>query len=101
MPKTLAPAAPRRGPPLRLLTSDAGHEIYLRPASAFGLPPAGRGAPRPVTWAQVSEAVRSRGQTAIGVAPAGGGPGALRLAPAAAETFEVGPNDEIVVISRQ
>lgn len=36
----------------RLLTSDAGHEIYLRPASAFGLPPAGRD-PKPLTWAQV------------------------------------------------
>jgi len=84
----------------RLLTSDAGHEIYLRHASAFGLPPAGR-SPKPLTWLQVSEAVRAKGQTAVGVAPAAGGPGALRLAPAAADLFELTADDEIVVIARQ
>ncbi|GBF96827.1 hypothetical protein Rsub_09683 [Raphidocelis subcapitata] len=82
-----------------LLTSDSGHEIYLRPASGFGLPPAGR-APAPVTWAQIQEAVRARGQTAIGVAPAGGGPLALRLAPAADDTFDLAAADELVVIAR-
>ena len=83
----------------RLLTSDAGHELYLRPASAFGLPPAGK-APAPLTWAQVSEAVRARGATAVGVAPAFGGPAALRLAPEAGELFELAADDQIVVIAR-
>ncbi|KAI8465303.1 MAG: hypothetical protein J3K34DRAFT_461471 [Monoraphidium minutum] len=84
-----------------LFTSCVGQEIYLKRASCFGLPPAGapRGAAAPATWAQVQEAARARGQTAIGVAPARGGPDAIRLAPAADEVFELSEADEIVVIA--
>lgn len=49
---------------------------------------------------QVQEAVRAKGQSAIGVAPAAGGPAALRLAPTAGDVFQLAPADNIVVIAR-
>lgn len=52
-----------------------------------------------MTWAQVSEAVRARGATAIGLAPSVGGPDAILLAPAYDEVVTVGEDDEVVVIA--
>jgi hypothetical protein len=72
----------------------------LKRAACFGLPPAGKG-PVSLSWAQVQEAARLRGQTAIGIAPAHGGPDAIRLAPAADELFVIRDNDEIVVIAAE
>lgn len=73
-------------------------QIYLKRAGYFGLPSPGKPSSR-LTWSQIQEIVRSKGQTAIGFAPSKGGPEAMRLAPAVDEVFEVTGSDQIVVIS--
>ncbi|GBF95117.1 ion channel POLLUX [Raphidocelis subcapitata] len=82
-----------------LFTNDRGHEIYLKRASCFGLPPAGA-KPSELSWSQVQEAVRARGQTAVGLAPIAGGPDAIVLAPAADERFVLEEGDEIIVVAK-
>jgi hypothetical protein len=52
-----------------------------------------------LSWSQIQEAVRARGQTAIGLAPLAGGPDAMVLAPAAGERFTVTDGDEIIVVA--
>lgn len=69
-------------------------QIYLRRGSCYGLP-----AGTPLSWAQITEAVRARGQIAIGVAPHVGGPEAMSLAPAVDESFVISDQDEIIVIA--
>jgi hypothetical protein len=82
-------------PPTRRLPSK---QFYLKRASAFGLPPAGKTAAR-LTWSQVQEAARARGQIAVGLAPLAGGPDAIVLAPGANDEFWIQEGDELVVIS--
>ena len=92
-----------------LFATGGGHEVYLKRAARFGLPPSGGGGgdgsgsasseTAALTWSQISEAVRLRGQTAVGLAPRVGGPDAIVLAPPAGAVFEVGPEDEVVVVA--
>jgi hypothetical protein len=74
-------------------------QFYLKRVTAFGLPPAGKTAAR-LSWSQIQEAARARGQIAVGIAPFAGGPDAIVMAPGAGEEFWLSEADELVVISR-
>lgn len=82
-----------------LFASAGGAEVYLRAATGYGLPVG-----VPVSWAQICEVVRAKGDTAIGIGPSAPGSSIhrdMQLAVPTDHEVLLQARDRLVVVSQR